>query len=600
MKSKKVMLLLITVSVIAMVGTGLYGGFQTVQTPTNAPASTSSSPTGTLYLSPGPSPAFTDNFNPFNVWSPPAGIMSLFYEPLLQINTYNGTVIPWLATNYTWDHNNMQLVLQLRHNVQFSNGMAFNSSDVVYMFNEQKTLFGDWGNIDNITAAGPYTVDFNFSKENTQCLFYIGSTFMVPAQLWKGVSDPQDKVVTDPIGTGPYVLSSFSGQKIVLTANPHYWQAGEPHIKNVVYVDYTSNSALTLALQDGQVQWASVFEPNITTLLTSKNPNAHYWFPPGQPVTLITNDNIYPLNLSYFRQAISLSINRTEICKVGEYGYERPANAADILNQQLFYLNSTNKAKASELSEFNPTAALKLLEDHGFTMKSGRLYEPNGTELPAINLISVAGYTDWDTDISIIASNLKDIGIKVTIQTPTLSSVDSDVAEDNFQMAEVTVTGIGPNPWYDYSGLVGKIVPPGTTAYNNEERWNDTGTGFQTYFNEFPTVANVSQQDKILNDMAGIVLNQMPVISLVYSADWYEYVNSSIKGFPDQNNPYGIPMPWYPGPMEIVMLHLYESSTTPSHANPYLDYEIGGGIIAAIAIVGSLALYTRKRRREKD
>ncbi len=600
MKSKKLMLLLVTVSVIVMVGTGLYGGFQTVSATGNAPATTSSSPSGTIYISPGPSAAFTDNFNPFNVWSPPAGIMSLLYEPLLQINTYNGTVTPWLATNYTWEHNNTQLVLQLRHNVEFSNGMAFNSSDVLYMFNEQKTLFGDWGNIASISAVGPYTVDFNFSKEDTQCLFYIGSTFMVPAQLWQGIKDPQDKVVKDPIGTGPYTLTSFSGQKIVLTANPHYWQPDEPHIEHVVYIDYTSNSALTLALQDGQVQWASVFEPNITTLLTSKNPNAHYWFPPGQPVTLITNDNIYPLNQSFFRQAISLSINRTEICKVGEYGYERPANAADILSQQLFYLNSTNKAKADALSDYNTTEALTLLEDHGYTMKSGVLYEPNGTKLPSINLISVAGYTDWDTDISIIASGLQNIGIKVTIQTPTLSSVDSDVAEGHFQMAEVTVTGIGPNPWYDYSGLVGPIVPTGTTAYNNEERWNDTGTGFQTDFNMFPKVANISEQDKLLNDMAGIVLNQMPVIPLVYSADWYEYVNSSIKGFPNQNNPYGIPMPWYPGPMELVMLHLYYSGTPPSHNNALKDYEIAGGIIAAIAVIGSLALYTRKRKREKD
>jgi peptide/nickel transport system substrate-binding protein len=602
MNNKKLVSFLVIITVIIMVGTSLYGGLQNTGSANNAPASSTIAQQGTIYISPGPTPAFVDNFNPFNVWSPPAGIMSLIYEPLLQINTYNGTVIPWLATNYTWHNNNTQLVLDLRHNVTFSNGMAFNSSDVVYMFNEQKTLFGYWADIGNITAAGQYIVDFNFTKENTQCLFYIGGTFMVPKQLWQGIKSPNTQVVKNPVGTGPYVLSSFSGQKIVLTANPHYWQPNEPHIKNVVYVDYTSASALTIALEQGKVQWTSAFEPNITKLLTSKNPNAHYWFPPGQPVSMITNDHIYPMNQSYFRQALSLSINRTEICKVGEYGYERPANAANILQQQLSYLNSTNKAEAANLAEYNTTKALSLLKSHGFTIGSnGRLYEPNGTELPSINLISVAGYTDWDTDISIIASDLAKIGIKVTISTPTLNAVDSEVLSGNFTMALVTVTGIGPNPWYDYEGLVGNsTTASGNATGVNEERWNYTGTNFMTYFNQFAKTSSPSGQRALINNMTSVMLNQMPVIPLVYSADWYEYINTTIQGFPNQNNPYGIPMPWYPGPMEIVMLHLYSTAGIKKATNPYLSYEIAGGIIAVLVALSLLTVYNRKRRREKD
>jgi peptide/nickel transport system substrate-binding protein len=604
MNNKKLVLFLVIISVIIMVGTSMYGGLQNTGNNKNTPAASSIAQQGTIYVSPGPSPAFVHNFNPFNIWTSPAGIMSLFYEPLLQINTYNGTVTPWLATNYTWQNHSMQLVLDLRHNVKFSNGMAFNSSDVVYMFNEQKTLFKQWPDIKNITAKNQYTVDFNFTTKNTQCLFYIGSNFMIPKQIWQGVSHPQNKVVKNPIGTGPYVLSSFSGQKITLTANPHYWQPNEPHIKHVVYVDYTSASALTLALERGQVQWTSAFEPNITTLMTSKNPNAHYWFPSGQPVTMITNDTMYPLNMSYFREALSLSINRTKLCKIGEYGYEKPANAANILQQQLSYLNSTNRANAASLAAYHPHKALHLLLSHGFSLKDYhnkmRLYEPNGTRLPAINLMTPASFPDWATDISIIASNLAKIGIKVTTTTPTLSSVDSQVESGKFQMALVTVTGVGPNPWYDYSNFIGAITPTGKTATVNEERWNYTGTGFQGYYKNFSKTSNPSTQGKLINDMASVMIKQMPMIPLVYSADWYEYINSTIKGFPDKNNPYGIPMPWYPGPMEIVMLHLYSTATSNKAVNPYLSYEIAGGIIAIAVAIPSLLLYSRKRRRGQD
>ncbi|SMD30891.1 ABC transporter substrate-binding protein [Picrophilus oshimae] len=560
------------------------------------PANTGSNENGTLYISPGPTPAFVDNFNPFNMWSEPSGIMSLFYEPLLQINTYNGTTIPWLATSYEWSNNNTLLTLNLRHNVHFSDGIPFNSSDVVFTFNLQKKLFGEWGNINNIYAVNQYTVNFNFSKPDTQCLFYLGSDFMLPEKLWQNVSDPASKIITNPVGTGPYVLSSFSGQKIVLTANKNYWMSGEPKIKRIVYVDYTSNSALTLAMAQGKVDWTSVFAPNITTLFVSKDPKYnHYYFPPGQPVTLITNDAVYPFNLSYFRQAISLSINRTEICQVGEYGYEKPANAANILAQQMFWLNSTNAKMAEYLSEYNPSAAIKLLEKHGFTLKSGRLYNPNGTEIPALTIMSVAGYTDWDTDISIIASELSAIGLKVNIETPTSSVVASDIATGNFEMAQDTVTGIGPNPWYDYSGLVGSLTPIGKTAYINEERWNYTSTNFMKYYDEFPETSNVNTEKKLINDMAGIMLDQMPMIPLVYSADWYEYVNRTIGGFPNQNNGYWIPMPWYPGPMEVVLMHLYVKNSIKK-SNNYLPYEVLGAIVVIIIIGAVASLYLRKKR----
>lgn len=575
--------------------------FQAVQT--GSGNTTSAHTNGTLYISPGPSPAYVDNFNPFNMWTSPAGIMSLFYEPLFQINTYNGTAIPWLATKYTWNSNDTVLTLTLRQNVQFSNGMAFNSSDVLFTFNLQKKLFGEWGAVSNISAPGPYTVKFTFSIPNVPYFFYIGSNFILPKLLWQNVTSPTKKIVTDPIGTGPYLLSSFSSQKIVLSKNPKYWQSNEPHINSIVYIDYTSNNALTLALSQGLVDWAPVFAPNITSLFVDKNPHYnHYFFPSGQPVTLIANDLKWPMDLPYFRQALSMSINRTQVSNIGEYGYEKPANGADILQQQMFWLNSTNTQLANSLVAFNPTKALSLLGSHGFTMKSGRLYGPNGTEVPTMNLITVAGYTDWDADISIIANNLKDIGLNVNIVTPTSNEVSSDIATGNFTLAEYTVTGTGPNPWYDYTGLFGNITPIGHTATVNEERWNSTGTGFTSLYNNFSQVSNSTLQKQIINKMASIVLSQMPMIPLVYSADWYEYVNSSIGGFPSASNDYWIPLPWFPGPMEVVTLHLYDKVNSPSApAISFTTYYIVGGVIAAaVAIAGGAVLYRKSRHKKED
>lgn len=603
-----VAILALVVLSIAFVGIG--GTHLTSATGSNpavqANASTNIPYNGTLYISSGPGPAFVDNFNPFNIWSPPAGIMSLFYEPLLQINTYNGTVIPWLATGYNWTDNNLILTMQLRQGVTFSNGMAFNSSDVVFTFHDQMKLFGEWGFLSNVTANGPYQVNFTFKNPQVQDLFYIGSNFIIPKALWENYSTPQSVVIKNPVGTGPFVLSKFSSQTITLTRNKNYWMPDEPHLNKVVFVDYTSNSALTLALGQGQVQWTALFAPNISSVFVNKNPTSnHYWFPQGQPVTLITNDHVWPLNQSFFRQAVSLSINRTQIWQTGEYGYEQPANAANILKQQLFWLNSTNSQLATYLSTFNVTAAKKLLSDHGYTIVNGKLTAPNGTAVPAMTLMSVAGYTDWDTDIGLIANDLQSIGITVNIVTPTQSVVASDVADGNYTMALYTDTGIGPNPWYDWSGLVGSVTPVGKVATVNVERWNVSTTDFMQYYNDFNNVSSTSQQKVLINDMATVMLDQMPMIPLVYSANWYEYVNSSIGGFPDAANPYWIPMPWYPGPMEVVTLHLYDISAVQNANNAAAlttHYEIIGGIVATVVVIGGIAGYSmsRKKRMKED
>ncbi len=595
---------LVVAVVIIMVSLSIVSLYQSsTQNAFNIKAATSSSTSNnsTIYISPGPSPAFTNNFNPFiGPWNGPVGIMGLMYEPLFQINTYNGTVIPWLATNYSWNSGATVLTMHLRQNVTFSNGMKFNASDVVYTFKVQKNVSGQWTFLKGIDAVNQYEVQFTFKSPSSQDLFYIGSNFIIPKAMFSNTTNQsllKTMIVKNPVGTGPYMLDSFSPQKIVLKANPNYWQKGEPKIKYVVYRDYVSASALTLAMQRGQVDWTSAFAPNITSLFVSHNPKYnHFWFPQGQPVTLLTNDASYPFNTSYFRQAISVAINRTQIQNVGEYGYEKPANAAGLLSQQLGELNSTNTALAKKLSEFNISYAKKILKSHGFTINSkGQLVEPNGTVLPPINLMSVAGYTDWDTDISIIAQDLNQLGIKVILQTPSQSTVSNDIITGNYQMALYVSTGIGPNAWYDYSSLTGP-VHIGSNATTNPERWNTTGTGFMHYFNNFTNTTNTSTQGSYINHMASIMLNQMPVVYVMNSANWYEYVNSSIGGWPSAKNPYWLPMPWYPGPNEVVMLHLYiKHPVSNTGLSAYEYYIVGGVVVAAIAGSGA-AMYLRKKK----
>ena len=123
---------------------------------------------GNLTVIPSPSTAFSDYFNPFGLFYPP--VVDLIYEPLYQINYITGSYTPWLATGYNLTNSGHILTVNLRHNVTFSNGMPFNSTDVVFTFKTLDNLaidyYGIWDYVDNVTSNGPYQRWFHHLSED--------------------------------------------------------------------------------------------------------------------------------------------------------------------------------------------------------------------------------------------------------------------------------------------------------------------------------------------------------------------------------------------------------------------------------------------------
>ena len=194
-RRRKILIALALSSLMVLSGLSVFsfvsGGNPTTLVAKTSDSSSANGNNSTLYLSPGATPEFVDNFNPYNIWTEPTGMMGMIYEPLLQVNTYNGTVIPWLATGYSFSKSGLYLNMTLRQNVTFSNGQPFNSYDVVYTFNIQKKAINAWGAIENISAQGLYKVSFKFYTPQTNYLFYIGCQAIMPTnQSWAHISSP--------------------------------------------------------------------------------------------------------------------------------------------------------------------------------------------------------------------------------------------------------------------------------------------------------------------------------------------------------------------------------------------------------------------------
>lgn len=484
------------------------------------------------------SPGITENFNPLSV-NTDVGI-GFMYEPMYLVNSLTGKQTPWLATKYQWV-GTKKVEFTIRSGVKWSNGKPLTAQDVVFTFDLLKKypavdLNGIWSYIDSVSASGN-VVTFDFSKANVPGLVNILNQVIVYPPQFKNVN-PVTFTNDHPIVTGPYVLESFNSSQYTMKANPLYWQRNLIKVPAITEVGMTGNETDDLELSQGKFDEAVLFEPGLQKVYIQKNPKYyHYWFPLSSPDVLSFNLKDAPFNNVKFRQAMAYAINKNEIYKKGEYGYEPPASQSLLPPTLQKKWVSPSLAKKYAYA-YSPSKALALLESIGYHKKDGKLIGKNGKQL-SFSLQVPSGWTDYIQDMSIIQSELGQLGIKVTTETPSVSTDYSDVETGHYQAA-IVYGWSESNPYFIYNYIMGgsESAPIGqtTTMAANNERFNSPVVN--KLLDELAATPNVAKQHQLVTQLETIAMSQVPVVALVSGASWNEYQTNNYVGWPTASNPY--------------------------------------------------------------
>lgn len=507
---------------------------------------------------------FTQNFNPFNSNSLAAqmNMKSLTYEPLVEIDYLKAnTEYPWLATSYKWTNGGRTITFTIRTGVKWSDGTPFTPADVAYTFN----LIGqnpaaNYSGVPQMTNAATVkgdTVSLNFASPAYQAITAIaGSTLIVPEHIWSKITNPAKVVITNPIGTGPYVLKNFSTQLVSYKVNPSYW-GGTPAATQVNIPSYSSNASATTALANGQLDWAGNDIANINAVFVNKNPKTnHYYFAGGNTVTLTFNVNYGVLNDPVVRAAISAGINRTELGIKGESGYELPATSSSglILPNQSAFLSA--KA-ANDLSPTSDAAKVtSLLSGDGYAKNSSGMWAKNGQEI-SFNIEDPTAYSDYYADSQLIANSLQAVGINATVDGVQASQWYSDLAAGTFQSAIHWGAG-GANPfqqyqnWLDYNTFV---APSPKSASGDFGRYNSVAAETAIKKLETTSPLDTAAVTSATQALGNILTTQVPVAPLLYGADWNVYSTAHFTGWVTAANPYMDPSPNDPE-LPVILMHL--------------------------------------------
>jgi len=388
--------------------------------------SQASKSSGVLNIVPSPKGDFTNGFSPYSS-SANYGSQGMIYETLLFFNRMNSQTQPWLAQSYAFSSDAKTVTFHLRTDVKWSDGQAFTSADVAFTLDMLKQYptadtNGLWQYLQQVSTPDSSTVVVQLKAAYTPVLWYLaGQTWIVSKHEYASAGDPTKFADDSPVGTGPFVLKSFTPQLIDLKKNTSYWQPGKPAVNEIRYPSFNSNTSAELLLQRGDVDWTGLFTPNIQQTYVSKDPaHNHYWFPNRNIVMLYLNTAKAPFNQLAVREAISSAIDRDKIYKIAESNYEPVSSPTGLVlpaNQ-----SNLNPTYASSAFSLDTAKADQLLTGAGFTKGSDGIYADKSGKKLSFQIDVVTGWTDWVTADQIISDNLKAIGIDAKVNSIAFNS----------------------------------------------------------------------------------------------------------------------------------------------------------------------------------
>ena len=447
-------------------------------------AQTSQPPPLTVTMGPRQAP-WKRVFNPFlkeedTRWPSVAGI----YEPLIVYNRATGAYVPWLATSFQWSPDNTKLRFAVRTGVVWSDGTPFTARDVAFTFDLMHRVpaldpQGLWQFLASVTADSPTSVEFIFKRTYTPGLAVIGTQPIVSEHKWKDVAQPASFDDPSPVGTGPFTeVRRFEPLVYELGRNAKYWQSGKPAVSALRVPLYRSNDEIVQALAKGELDWASLFLPDIEGSWVAKNPARHqYWFPDlGPTVLLELNTRKKPFDDREVRKALSMALDRPRMTSQALKGYASPADATGLADSQKRWKDAS--LASAPWTTHDAALANRRLDAAGLARGSDGVRVVPGASAMRYDLNVVQGWTDWVVAANIIRENLAEVGVDVTVKQVAYGAWVDALRSGRFDLG-IWFGSRGSTPYQFYRGQMdGTLVRPvGEEAEDNFARFGNDEAG---------------------------------------------------------------------------------------------------------------------------
>ena len=330
-----------------------------------------------------------------------------------------------------------EVTLKLLPDVVWSDGEPLTAEDVVFTIDWVKNPDNNSVNIntyEDIQTAeviDDLTVKVTYGFSNPFWFDpFAGTTtgWVYPKHILEGGGDAHDAFILNPIGTGPYVVESFSpNDQAIYKMNELYREPTKPFFSSVLLKGGgDAASAARASIQTGEFHyaWNLQLEPDVlygmeaddnpgevlyveNISVTVERINLNFSDPnkevDGQRSEMNTPHPFFSDDA--VREAVNIGIDR-ELIVHSFYGEDQSPALNVVYGDDAVMSKNT-------VYEFNPERAAQLLDDAGWVM-DGNVRQKDGVELSAVFATSVNSVRQKIQ--SVVKANLEAIGFKIKLE----------------------------------------------------------------------------------------------------------------------------------------------------------------------------------------
>ena len=508
-----------------------------------------------------------ESIDPLNVyyadWN--SRVLTQIVEPLFTLEWSGDHYenVPYLAKNYEWSEDGLNLTCHLRKGIKFHDGSPFNATAIKWNFDRIHRLLDDmdipyygypfiWYHADDTLILNKtivlddHIVRFVLNKPYVP---FIALLTTIAAHIVSPTSTPADRFLNTLneklIGTGPYIYeSNIPNENTTIVANHNYWGKPKPKIEKFVflYMDWASDDSITnnskrILSGESDYAWGLI------------NHFENYSRDQSLIVTSYANVNIEYLGMNNIginvtmRKAISYALNYTYIAekRISTTG-TNVTRLKSPISKGLLYSNWTafdipiyNISKARQsLIDGNWPGTASLSANDNITFGNEWEMLANGPNpLAKYNISYIFGLTGSGWYLSnltlIVKENIKQIGVNVEIIPRTRDDYYANCTSDTLWWSRYW--------WPDYNDPatnINALFSSKNDGFANDQHTNDT------YVQQWMDEALIETDEMVRKELYYKI--QERLIEEVYPMAWlfstiqYDVWKSDSRGWENLGN----------------------------------------------------------------
>jgi peptide/nickel transport system substrate-binding protein len=426
---------------------------------------------------------------------------------------------PWLAESWQPNSDATVWTFKIRQGVKFNTGRPMTVDDVVYSFKSQSnpkssanalSIFGGTLTPDGVVKVDDTTVAFHLEQPNGGFIDAVSNDNynMIIVPNGYDFGDYQKSF----IGTGRFMKTSYSpGTGATFARNPHYWGTAAKPAK-LEFIFYAGPSAMTSALQAGQIDTNDGFSiaesPQLLSGFNVISLKASY----HRELSMRTD--IHPFTSKYVRQAIAYTLDRPAIVQALFKGYAQVGN--DTPFAPVF--PATVGPPAIPQRQKNLKLARELLAKGGV---------PNGFSTPL--LTEMLGEIPHFAQVVKQSAAQIGVDINLTIETSSKYYGQAVFGKSDWLDGEMSLVDYGaravPNIYLE-------APLQSINAKTGQGSWNAAhfnNSAYDKLSKEYVATPDLSTQRRLAGQIERLLLDETPII-YAYFYDWLTATQKNVTG----------------------------------------------------------------------